>query len=467
MSTARLSPLDASFLEVESPTAHMHVGWAAVLDPPEDGAAPTFEQLRDHIEARLGRAPRLRQKLRRVPLGLNAPVWVDDPDFDLSRHVVHAESDRLVDIVDALMSEPLPRDRPLWQMSIGPELEDGTIALVGKAHHCMVDGIAAVELGSLLLDPTPDSIPAQPDDWQPSPGPGRLELLLGGGADLLRDELRLASISARAVSSPRRARQIASSGARALGALVDAARPARLIDTFNRPISPRRHLSYLSRPIEDLLRIKRSHGVTLNDVVLAAASTGVRRLMADHGERPCGVKAMVPVSVRSDRDPDAAGNRLSFMFVQLPCDQPDTLRRMYEIHGDTDDRKSRGVAEGGDDVVGLLGLLPSPVHRFASWVISSPRTFNLVVSNIPGPRDESYMRGCRLRGAYPVVPLADRHTLSIGFTSVADNACFGIYADRDALPDADRLADSINGAIDELDRAAPSTFASRAKAPVA
>lgn len=450
MSAPRLSALDASFLEVESPNAHMHVGWAAVLDPPEDAPAPSFAELRDHIGSRLSRAPRYRQLLRRVPLGLNAPVWVDDPDFDLSRHVTKAASARLDDVVDSSMSEPLARDRPLWQMSIAPRLEDGRVALVGKAHHCMVDGIAAVQLGSLLLDPTPEPSHAEADRWQPAPAPGRLELLARGAADLLRDQLRLAALPVRALTSPARAVEVADRGLRALGALADSARPARLVGTLNRPISPRRHLGYLTRPIEDLLRIRRSHGVKLNDVVLAVATSGVRRFMGERGERPVAVKAMVPVNVRSDRDQDALGNRISFMFVDLPCDEPDPVRRVHEIHGETEERKRRGFPEGGDDIVGLLGLVPEPLQRLASRLIASPRAFNLVVSNIPGPPAEAYMRGCRLRETYPVVPLADQHTLSIGFTSVADRACFGLYADRDSLPDVDDLAACIDAAIDEL-----------------
>ena len=450
MSAPRLSALDASFLEVESPSAHMHVGWAAVLDPPEDAPAPSFDELRDHIGSRLARAPRYRQLLRQVPLGLNAPVWIDDPDFDLTRHVTQAESARLEDVVDASMSEPLARDRPLWQMSIAPRLEDGRVALVGKAHHCMVDGIAAVQLGSLLLDPTPDPADEAEDRWQPAPAPGRLELLARGAGDLLRDQLRLAALPARALISPARAVELADRGLRALGALADSARPARLVGTLNRPISPRRRLAYLTRPIEDLMRIRRSHGVKLNDVVLAVATSGVRRFMADRGERPVAVKAMVPVSVRSDRDQDALGNRISFMFVDLPCDEPDAARRVHEIHGETAERKRRGFAEGGGDIVSLLGLVPGPLQRLASRLLASPRAFNLVVSNIPGPRTEAYMRGCRLREAYPVVPLADQHTLSIGFTSVADRACFGLYADRDSLPDVDDLAACIDAAIDEL-----------------
>jgi diacylglycerol O-acyltransferase / wax synthase len=455
MSATRLSALDASFLEVESPNAHMHVGWAAVFDPPANTHAPSFEQLRAHIGSRLPRAPRFRQVLRRVPLGVNAPVWVDDPDFDLAHHVTEAGSSRLEDIVDASMSEALPRDRPLWQMSIAPRLDDGRIALVGKAHHCMVDGIAAVQLGSLLLDPTSDPPRAEPDGWRPQPAPGRLELLARGAADLLRDQLRIAAVSARALTSPGRAVEVAERGVRALGALADSARPARLVGTLNRPISPRRRLGFLSRPIDDLLRIRSSHGVKLNDVVLAAATSGVRRFMAERGERPVAVKAMVPVNVRSGRDEDAFGNRISFIFVDLPCDEPDPVRRVREIHGGTDERKRRGFPEGGDDVVGLLGLAPGPVQRLASRLIASPRAFNLVVSNIPGPREDAYMCGCRLRETYPVVPLSDRHTLSIGFTSVGDRGCFGLYADRDALPDVDDLAAHVDAALDELlDRAA-------------
>jgi WS/DGAT/MGAT family acyltransferase len=384
-----------------------------------------------------------------VPFGLNAPVWVDDPSFDLSRHVAEARSAWLSDVVDASMSEPLARDRPLWQMSIAPRLEDGRVGLVGKAHHCMVDGIAAVELGSLLLDPTPENPRPEPDRWEPKPAPSRLELLARGAADLMRDELRLASLPARALASPRRAAALADRGLRALGALADSARPARLVDTLNRPISPRRHLAHLTRPIEDLLRIRSWHGVKLNDVLLAVATSGVRRFMADRGERPVAVKAMVPVNVRAGDD-DELGNRISFIFVDLPCDEPDPVRRVREIHGETHERKRRGFAEGGDDIVGLLGLLPGPLQRVASRLIASPRTFNLVVSNIPGPREDSYMCGCRLREAYPVVPLAEQHTLSIGFTSVADRGCFGIYADRDSLPDIDALAGCIDASIDEL-----------------
>lgn len=450
MSVMRLSALDASFLGVETSSAHMHVGWAALFDPPKGRTRPSFEQFRDHIRTRLPRAPRFRQVLREVPLGVGAPVWVDDHDFDLSRHLVHADSADLGEVIDACMSQPLPRGRPVWQLWIAPKLGDGRIGLVGKLHHCMVDGIAAVELGSLLLDPTPDPPPAEPDEWVPAPAPGRLGLLAGAFADLVRDELRLATIPARIAASPRRAREVARRSRRALAALADSARPAPRSPTFNPPISPRRHLGLVGRPIDDLLEVKRTLEVPLNDVVLAVVTSGVRRWLAGRGDRPVALKAMVPVNVRGEDGGDALGNRISFMFVDLPCEEPDPIMQVRRLHAETGDCKERETPEGGEDVLDLLSFAPAPVQSLFAGMVASPRAFNLVVSNIPGPREAAYLRGCRLRETYPVVPIADRHALSVGFTSIGDRACFGLYADPVALPDADELAACLDAAIDEL-----------------
>src|SRR3954462_3549555 len=180
MTDARLSPLDASFLEVESATAHMHVGWAARFTPPTDRQRPSFEQLRDHIASRLGRAPRYRQRLARVPLGVSEPQWIDDPDFDPDRHILRARAGELGEVVDAVMSVPLERERPLWEMWIADELDDGSIGLLGKAHHRMVDGIAAGEVAPQLLEPEAAPPSVEGEGWLPQPAPGALELLLGG-----------------------------------------------------------------------------------------------------------------------------------------------------------------------------------------------------------------------------------------------------------------------------------------------
>src|SRR3954454_16089029 len=204
MTDARLSSLDASFLEVESATAHMHVGWAARFLPPADGERPTFEQLRDHIASRLGRATRYRQRLARVPLGVAEPRWIDDALFDPDRHILRARSGDLSDIVDAVMSVPLERERPLWEMWIADELDGGSIGLTGKAHHRIVEGIAAVELAPMLLplEAAPPSV--EGEGWLPQPAPGALELLLGGVGVRVAQGAQLASVPLGLLRSPQR-----------------------------------------------------------------------------------------------------------------------------------------------------------------------------------------------------------------------------------------------------------------------
>jgi diacylglycerol O-acyltransferase / wax synthase len=450
MPATRLSALDSAFLAVETPTAHMHVGWASVLEPPADGPRPGFDEMRDHINSRLDRAPRYRQVIQSVPLGLNTPVWVDDPRFDVARHVLHADRDRLSDVVEACMSEPLPRDRPLWQMRIAPELEDGRIGLVGKAHHCMVDGIAAVELTMMLLDPDPDPPASEPDGWRPGPTPRPISLFAGGIADLARGSFDVATLPARALTSPTRAADLARRADRALRAVTGSARPAKPVAALNPPNSPRRHLALLSRPVDDLRRIKGSFGTKLNDVILAASAGAVRRFLERRGETPIPLKTMVPVSVRANGEAEELGNRISFMFVDLPCDDPDPAQRLRRVHAETSGRKQAGEPEGANDVVQSIGLVPAPVRKAVSRFVASPRSFNLVVSNIPRPTQRMYLRGCELKEAYPVVPLADRHALAIGVTNVGEELCFGLYADRESLPDADTVAQDLEDSIDEL-----------------
>lgn len=450
MATARLSALDSAFLAVETPTAHMHVGWAAVHEPPRDGPRPGFEELRDHIASRIGTAPRYRQLLRPVPLGLNAPVWADDPSFDISRHVIRSDRRRLDEVVEACMSEPLRRDRPLWQMRIAPRLEDGRIGLVGKVHHCMVDGIAAVELTSMLLDLDPEPPESKDDEWSPGPSPRPSALLVDGAADLLRGPIGAAEQSAEVIRSPRRAVELAGRAGRALRALVGSMRPATPVRTLNPRNSSRRHLAGFSRPLDELRRIKGSFETKLNDVVLAASAGAMRRLLERRGEQPMPLKTMVPVSVRERGAEGELGNRISFMFVDLPCDDPDPSRRLRRIHTETSQRKRAGEPEGTNDIVRWIAGVPMPMRAAVSRLVASPRSFNLVVSNIPGLRERLYLRGCELKEAYPVVPLADRHALSIGVINVGDRLCFGVYADRSSLPDADAVADDVEESIDEL-----------------
>jgi diacylglycerol O-acyltransferase / wax synthase len=447
MTGARLSALDASFLAVETPTAHMHVGWVALFSHPTKGHPPPFRVLRDHIQARIGHAPRYRQKLASVPLGLHAPEWVDDPDFSVDRHVYWA-SGPCHELVDEVMSTPLRRDRPLWEMWICEDAGNDQLMLVGKMHHCMVDGLAAVELSSLLLDLTPEPAACEPDGWAATPAPNPQGLMLGAVRDRLGEQLEMLRWPLRAAASPSRAVSAIAAGApRVARALAHSLRPAPE-SSLNMPLSPLRRLAWAQRPLDDLRKVKRCHGTTVNDVLLAAVAGGVRKLMTGLGEEPVPLKAMVPVSVRDDSD--VLGNHVSFVFADLPCEEPDPPRRLGRVHATMSQRKRDGEPEGADLAFKAAAYAPGVVQHAISRIFASPRTFNLVVSNIPGPPQQLYLRGCPLRAAYPVVPLADSHALSVGMTSVADSVCLGIYADREAIPQAGQLARDIDTEIGEL-----------------
>lgn len=455
----RLSPLDAAFLEVESPTAHMHVGWVALFAPPDGAAAPRFRELRRRIEARVPFAPRYRQKLAWVPFGVHDPEWIDDPAFDVRHHVRHSTAREIGRLVEHVYSTPLDRDRPLWEVWIADRLADGRIGVVGKAHHCMVDGIAAVELASLFCDATPEAPPVQPlEPWDPEPEPDRSELLARAVEDRVVDELRLLKVPAQVVRSPRRALGLVAEAGRAARALAHALVPSTPHGVLNEPISPLRTLATVSRPLEDLRRVKRHFGTTINDVVLAVAAGGVRAYLLARGEDASRLKTMVPVSVRDGTASDL-GNRISFVYVELPCDEPSPLRRLEEVRLGMTKRKESGEHLGAEAALDAVSYAPHPVQHAVSHAVASARAYNLTVSNIPGPRQPLWMAGCPLEAAYPVVPLADRHALSIGFTTVAERGFFGIYADRKTVPDADVLARAVEHSLDELlaivERAAP------------
>jgi diacylglycerol O-acyltransferase / wax synthase len=449
MPPERLSALDASFLAVESPSAHMHVGWAATFAPPVDGPRPDFDTLFAHIAGRLGRAPRFRQRIAPDPLGLHAPLWIDAEDFDPAEHIHRSAAEDLVQLADAVLSEPLPRDRPLWEFWIADRLGDGRIGLVGKAHHCMVDGLAAVELGTLLLDAEPELEPPADGEhhWLPAPAPHALELLARGAWDRTREQVALLGRYPLAVA--RSPLLLPSLGLRTARALAGAVLPVAPPSPLNEPGSPARHLATARRPLDELRAIRTAHRVTVNDVLLAAVAGALRRGAHRAGVRPRDLKAMVPVSVRDDAG-EELGNRITFMFVELPASVEDPVVRLRLIADATTARKRSGVPEDADTALKTLAYAPRTVQKAAALALASPRVYNLVVSNIPGPRIPMYLRGCRLDDAYPVVPLSARHALSVGMTTIGDHACFGLYADPETLPDSDALARDLDAALDEL-----------------
>jgi diacylglycerol O-acyltransferase / wax synthase len=447
----RLSALDASFLAVESSAAPMHVGWVSSFDPPEDAPRRSFGEVFDHLAGRLERAPRYRQKLARVPFGLHEPMWVDDPMFDPARHLLHAEGDDLDAMVDAIFSTPLPRDRPLWQMWIADGLRDGRLAMIGKAHHCMVDGTAVVELGKLLLDAEPDATgrPDDDDGWRPAPAPSAGRRLAEAVVDRAADGAALALAPVRLAGSPARLRALPGLAGRGARTLSHTLLPPAPGSPLNRRGSPRRHHVRVTRPLADLRAVRRRFGVTPNDVVLAACAGALRRFAERREEPPRRLKVMVPADVRGIEDSEG-GNRISFVFFELPCDEADPVARLEAVHHATSQRADDREAEDLDVAFQALSLTPAPVQRALAHAFAHPRMSNLTISSVPGPAVPRYLLGCRLREVHSAVPLAERHALSIGVVMVAGNACFGIYADAQTLPDADELRGDLEAALDEL-----------------
>ncbi|MEO8689260.1 MAG: wax ester/triacylglycerol synthase family O-acyltransferase [Solirubrobacteraceae bacterium] len=447
MSVERLSALDASFLAVESPTSPMHVGWVAVYDPPGDGPGPTFDELFEHLAGRLERAPRYRQRLAHVPFGLHEPVWVDDPGFDAAEHVLPADGEDLSAIVDAVLSTPLARDRPLWEMWIADTLSGGRIAIVGKAHHCMVDGTAVVELGKLLLDSGPDAPDAgRAGGWAPAPAPSSRERLARAVADRAADGATLALAPMRLATRLPQLPGLASRGARTLSHTLLPPAPG---SPLNRPGSPRRHHVRVMRSLADLRALRRRFGVSPNDVVIATCAGALRRFAERRGEPPQRLKVMVPADVRRTDDA-TSGNRISFTFIDLPCDEADPVERLRVVHRATAQRARDGEAEDVDAAFRALALTPPPLQRALAHAFAHPRLFNLTISSVAGPAPARYLRGCRLSEVHSAVPLAGRHALSIGVVTVAGQVCFGVLADATTLPDADALGDDLDAAFDEL-----------------
>jgi diacylglycerol O-acyltransferase / wax synthase len=455
----RLSAIDGSFLRVETPSAHMHVAWSATFRAPCEGPGPTLARLRRHIAARLELVPRLRRRLAFAPPGMGEPFWVDDPEFDVANHVLalgragtELDDRRFAALCDEFLSVPLARDRPLWEIRLAARLGDGRCGLVAKIHHALVDGRSAVEVAQLLFDVEPGPVvPALPARWQPAPAPGSAGLGARALMTAAGESLRAARGVAGMAGEPRAAAgRIAGTLRRAaLAAGEDLLRPAPS-SALNARIGPRRALVRHSIDLDAVGAVRRKAGGTINDVCLAVAAGGLRELALARGEEPRSLKVMVPVNVRADEESGSLGNRISFVFVDLPLEVPRARTRLARIRHATEGFKQAGRPAGAQTVFGALGLLPDPLRGVAARAVASPRAYNLTISNVPGPGFPLYMLGAELLEAHPVVPIADRHALSIGIFRYRERLNFGLYADPEAFPQVSELPGALDASLDGL-----------------
>jgi diacylglycerol O-acyltransferase len=457
--TERLSPLDVSFLYMETPTTAMHVGGVAIFEPPADGF--DYDRLVELISQRISLVPRYRQKVRWVPGRLANPVWVDDSDFDVTYHVRRSALPKpgtdaqLRDLVGRLQSRQLDRNRPLWEIYLVEGLSGGRVAIVTKTHHAMVDGVSAVDIGTVILDmePTPREVPD--DDWSPSKEPSSVGLVVGAVTDFLSKPSGAIDTARAAVVDVRETTNKVAAMAGGMLAQVKTIAKQAPATPLNVPIGEQRRFGMATTSLDDYKRIRKAHGGTINDVVLATVTGALRSWLMTRGETvtPATVlKAMVPVSVRSDTQKGELGNRVSSYFVDLPVGEPSAVMRLHQVSYAMRAHKESGAAVGADALVQLSGFAPPTITALGARTASSltRRLFNLVVTNVPGPQFPLYAAGARMLSMYPVVPLAKNQAVSIGLTSYDGGVYYGLNADRDAMPDIDVLTACIEESLAEL-----------------
>lgn len=446
-----LSPSDLSAIQAERGPVQMHVGGLCVFDGQIDRGT-VVRRIRERVHL----IPRYTLRLADAPLGLANPVWVEDESFDVERHVRRVAlpspggDAELCELVGHILSEPLDRARPLWQMYLAEGLAGGRTALVAKMHHALMDGLAAVDVSTVILDPTPEGLEIQPPD--PSePAERRRSRRLDQLTRIASAQLDLPRQLARdAVSRTLDPRSYAHQVRRAAAVVGELARvraqaPATRLNTG---IGRKRRFAIARAHLADIKAVRRAADATVNDVLLSCVALMLSEYLGD--EAPERAVALVPVSVRTDEQRGEGGNRISTVFVDLPL-RGEPLERVRQINAAMTKVKGSAQVIAGALIVGATGLAPPVVSSLAVRAMSGPRMFNLVVSNIPGPQQTFYLDGVSLREVFPAVPLNPRNqALSIGIVSYDGGVHFGLVGDRDALPDLERAARGIENAVARL-----------------
>jgi diacylglycerol O-acyltransferase len=461
MAEDRLTGLDASFLHIESDSSHMHVAGVMLFE----GSPPAHDEIVDALERKMHLVPRYRQKLAFVPLQQGRPRWVDDPHFNLDYHVrttalpEPGSEEQLRNLAGRVFSQQLDRDKPLWEMWVVEGLDGGErFAVLSKTHHALVDGISGVDIASVLFDASPDPapVPEPPKRWLPRPLPTRTQLL----AEALIERATVPGEIVRGVRSvfrtPRRIAGAAVGALAGVGAMAWAGMSPAPSCPYNTSIGPHRRFTWVRCSLDDVKAIKNSLGGTVNDVMLTIVTRALRRDLKRRGVEIDGLelRAMVPVSVRSDEARGALGNQVAAMMAPLPVGCEDPAACMQTISRAMERLKQSGQAVGAQVLTDLTGFAPPTIMGQASRLVVRQRFFNLVVTNVPGPQIPLYMMGREMTEVFPMVPLAPNQALGVAIMSYNGRINFGLVGDFDAMADLDQLARDFRASIAELAEAA-------------
>jgi len=460
----RLSPLDTLFLEAEDGDPHtsMAIASAAVFE----GPAPTYDEFVTAIRGRLPLVPRYRQKVRRVPLDLGAPGWVDDPSFDLLWHVRQTAvpppggDEQLARLMSRVMSARLDRDRPLWEYWLVHGLADGHWALVSKVHHCMVDGVSGTDLYRALFDTSPVPADPLPDDWQPVPAPSTLGLTLEAVRDLAVNPLAQVRDGVKALRTPVGTALRVVETARGLARLSGALVPAHS-SSLTGPIGRQRRFTWARASMDDVRTVRGALGGTVNDVVLAVIAGAFRALLLHRGEQPGPhtIRSLVPVSVRAPGEEGIYEIRVSAMLAFLPAYVEDPVERLAAVRTHLAGLKASGEAEAGEAVSAIARHEPFPLVSLPlRLAFRSPQhSIVTVTTNVPGPRRPLYGLGRRLVEIVPYVPVSSTLRVGVSVLTYCDRMTFGVTGDYDTAPDVEVLARGIEDSLADLVKAAERT----------
>jgi WS/DGAT/MGAT family acyltransferase len=452
----RLTPIDAAFLHQEGAHSHMHIGGLTIIE----GPPPATSELLEQIRLRLHLVPRYRHKLANTALDSGRPVWVDDPTFNLEYHIRHTalptpgQWEQLCSLTARIFSQQLDRSKPLWEMWLIEGLEDDRFALITKTHHSLIDGIAGVDLATVLFDLSPEPPPIRHSGrpWQPHPEPGATELIAAGMKGAVRAGLALAEGAVDALAHPEHALARAREAAEGVGEVLWATLNPAPETPLNVPIGPHRRFFGIACQLEDFKTVKNAFGGTVNDVVLAVVTGALRTFLISRGRRTEGVelRALVPVSVRVEDEKGEGGNRLVAMRGPLPVYIADPVQRLRFVSQAMDGLKESKQALGAEVIAGVQNFAPPTLLAQASRLNFSTRLFNLIVTNIPGPQFPLYVLGREMLEAYPVAFLPENHALDIAIMSYNGQMNFGLLGDFDALPDIGEISASISAELETL-----------------
>ncbi len=467
----RLRPRDLALLAIESAQTPMHNATVEIFEPGDSGF--DYASLVKLIADRIAFVPRYRQRLQAIPGRLATPIWVDDPRFEIGYHVRRSalprpgDHDQLRELVARIVSRPLDRSRPLWETYFVEGLAGGRVAVLTKSHQILVDGHQTVDIGQVLLDTEPDRPQLGHDEWEPRERPDALTLALGAVTESLGNPgTAFAAVQANAESVLRTASATRHRVTELAGAL--AGRKPLVSSPINRRLSQQRRFLAIRTELDDYRRIRRVHGGTINDVILATVTGALRGWLMTRTESMAGLKtirAMVPMSViDDDLEPTSLGTQITGHIVNLPISEPSPVVRLHQVSYSFRAHKEDGRGVGAERLAGIAGFAPTTFHALGSRVAAAElrRGFQLSVTNVPGPQFPLYAAGAKMVETYPVHPLLPDHALSVGVTSYNGGVFYGITADRDALPDIDTFGQCLLEALEELKESASDT---RQRAP--